>query len=109
MNYLYLSLAILSEVIATSTLKMTETFTKITPTIIVVIGYSLAFFFLNLSIRTIPLGLAYAIWCAGGIILIVITGAVIYKQSVDVPAIIGLTLIVLGISIIYLFSKRTSI
>lgn len=109
MNYLYLSLAILSEVVATSTLKMTDTFTKLIPSLVVIVGYSLAFYFLNLSIRTIPLGLAYALWCAGGIILIVLSGAVIYKQSIDTPAIIGLTLIVLGISIIYLFSKRTSL
>lgn len=109
MNYIFLSLAILCEVVATSTLKMTDTFTRKIPTLVVIIGYCFAFFFLNLSIRTIPLGLAYALWCAGGIILIAISSAIFYKQTLDAPAVIGLCLIVLGISVIFLFSKKTTI
>jgi small multidrug resistance pump len=104
MAYLYLAIAIISEVIATSTLKATKEFTKFWPSIIVALGYSSAFYFLTITLRTIPVGISYAIWSGVGTVLITILGAVIYKQFLDLPAILGIILIVLGVVVINVFS-----
>jgi small multidrug resistance pump len=104
MAYLYLAIAIISEVIATSTLKATKEFTKLWPSIIVALGYSSAFYFLTITLRTIPVGISYAIWSGVGTVLITILGAVIYKQFLDLPAILGIILIVLGVVVINVFS-----
>lgn len=106
MHYLYLSFAILLEVIGTSLLKKTEGFTLLTPSIILLLCYGLAFFLLSHVVKTIPLGIAYAIWSAGGIFIVSLVGHFFYKQSLDVPAIIGITLIILGVLVINLFSRN---
>jgi small multidrug resistance pump len=96
MGYLYLAIAIVAEVTGTVALKASVEFTKLVPSIIVVVGYAIAFFFLALTFRTIPVGIAYAVWGGIGIGLIVIASAVLYKEIPDLPAIIGLALIVVG-------------
>jgi len=103
--YLYLAIAIFSEVLATSALKSSEEFTKLIPSIIVIIGYTLAFYFMTLTLRTIPLGITYAIWSGVGIVLVAIVGIFFYKQVPDTPAIIGMGLIIAGVSVIHLFSN----
>ncbi len=105
MAYLYLAIAIIAEVTATSALKASAEFTKLIPSIIVVVGYGLAFYFLTLVLRTIPIGVTYAVWSGLGIVLVTIAGAILYKQIPDTPAIIGMGLIVLGVVVIHLFSK----
>jgi len=105
MHWLYLCIAIAAEVFATSCLKSTEGFTRLTPSIVVVIGYVIAFYFLSLSLRTLPIGIAYAIWAGLGVALIVLIGWIVYKQTLDLAGIIGVVFIVLGVVIINLFSK----
>ncbi|MEX0959982.1 MAG: multidrug efflux SMR transporter [Burkholderiales bacterium] len=105
MHWFYLTIAIVAEVIATSALKAAEGFTQLVPSIVVVIGYGLAFFFLSLTLRSIPLGITYAVWSGIGIALVSFFGWVIYGQTLDVPALIGIGLIVAGTVIIFGFSK----
>jgi len=105
MGYLYLSLAIVAEVIATSALKASEEFTKPWPTFLVIAGYAFAFYMLSFVFRTIPVGIAYAIWSGIGIALISIVGIVMFQQSLDWPAISGIILIVAGVAIINLYSN----
>jgi len=105
MAYLYLAIAIIGEVIATSALKASEEFTKIGPTIVVVLGYGVAFYCMTLTLRTIPIGITYAIWSGVGIVLVSIVGVVFFKQYLDAPAIIGMGLIIAGVIVIHLFSK----
>lgn len=108
MEYWYLSLAIVAEVIATSALKASEGFSNLGPSIVVIVGYTIAFYLLSLILRTIPVGIAYAIWSGVGIALITIVGAVIYKQVPDTPAVIGIVLIIAGAVVINVFSKTSS-
>jgi small multidrug resistance pump len=105
MGYLYLSLAIVAEVIGTTALQASEGFTRIGPSVVVIVGYGLAFYLLSHVLRYIPMGVTYAIWAGAGIVLIGLAGAVIYKQIPDLPAVIGMGLIVLGVAVINLFSK----
>ena len=107
-NFLFLAIAIVFEIIATSALKKSEEFTKLLPSIITIVGYFGAFYFLSFAIRTIPIGIAYAIWSGVGIVLITIIGAVFFKQIPDLPAIIGLALILIGVIVINVFSKTTA-
>ena len=100
MGYLYLVIAIVAEVAGTSALKGSAEFTKLVPSIVVVVGYAIAFFFLALTLRTIPVGIAYAIWGGAGIALIVIAGAVLFNEIPDLPAIIGVALILAGVVIV---------
>lgn len=106
-NFFFLGIAIIFEIIATSALKKSEQFTQIIPSIITIVGYFAAFYFLSFAIRTIPVGIAYAIWSGVGIVLITIIGAVFFKQIPDLPAIIGLALIMIGVVVINVFSKTT--
>ena len=106
MHWIYLITAILAEVVATSSLKLAEGFTKLVPSIIVVAGHSVSFYFLSLALKYIPLGIAYAIWCGIGIVLVTLVGWYIYKQAMDIPAIIGIVLIFAGVLVVNLFSKR---
>ncbi|MEI8003030.1 MAG: multidrug efflux SMR transporter [Methanothrix sp.] len=109
MKWILLIIAILSEVIATTALKSAEGFTKIIPSIIVIIGYGIAFFFLSLTLKeNIQIGVVYAIWSGVGIALISIIGYLFYKQALDLPAILGIALILLGVIVINLFSKSVS-
>ncbi len=105
MAYVYLALAILAEVVGTSALKASEEFTKLIPSIIVIAGYGLAFYLMTLVLRTIPIGITYAVWSGVGIVLIAVVGTIFYKQIPDVPAIIGMALIISGVVVIHLFSK----
>ena len=107
-NYLFLALAILAEAVATTALKMSEQFTRLLPSAVVVVGYAAAFYFLSLSLRTIPVGVAYAVWSAVGIVLITVVGAVIFRQVPDLPAIAGMLLIIAGVVVINLFSKMSA-
>jgi len=97
--------AIVSEVIATSALKASEGFTVLLPSLIVAVGYSSAFYFLSLTLKTIPVGMAYAIWSGVGIALITLIGWVVFKQNLDMPAIFGILLIVAGVIVMYSFSE----
>ena len=108
MAYVYLGIAIVAEVIATTALKASDEFTKLVPSVIVVLGYAAAFYFLTLVLRTIPVGIAYGIWAGLGIVLITIMGAVVFKQVPDVPAVLGMALIVAGVVIVNVFSKTVS-
>ena len=108
MGYLYLAIAIIAEVIATNALKASEEFTRLGPSIIVVLGYGAAFYFLSLVLKTIPVGVAYAIWSGMGIVLIAIVAAIMFKQVPDIPAIVGMVLIVSGVVVINVFSKAVS-
>ncbi|MDK1029888.1 MAG: SMR family transporter [Anaerolineae bacterium] len=105
MAYLYLAMAILAELIATTALKASQEFTKLVPSIIVVTGYGTAFYLMTLVLRTIPIGITYAIWSAVGIVLISIVGAIFYKEIPDIPALLGMGLIISGVVVIFLFSK----
>ena len=107
MSYLYLAIAIVAEVIGTSALKASAEFTRLLPSLIVVGGYAVSFFFLSLTLRTMPVGIAYAIWAGAGIALIVAVGAVLFQQVPDLPAIVGLTLIVAGVVIVNTMSQTT--
>ena len=107
MGNIYLAVAIISEVIATSALKSSNGFTNLWPSVLVVVGYGVAFYMLSLVLETMNVGLAYAIWAGLGIVLVSIVGAVMYKQVPDLPAVLGMVLIVLGVVIINVFSKTT--
>jgi small multidrug resistance pump len=106
--YLLLGIAIVSEVIATSALRASDGFTKLIPSVAVVIGYALAFLFLSMTLKTIPVGIAYAIWSGLGIVLISVVAYFVYGQTLDTPAIIGMALILAGVLVLNLFSKSTA-
>ncbi len=99
--------AVVSEVTATTALKFSEGFTKLLPSLVVVVGYGLSFYLLSLSLNVIPLGTAYALWSGIGIVLTVIIGAVLWREQMDWARGIGITLIIIGILVINLFSKVT--
>lgn len=103
--YMPLSIAILAEVIATTALKSSEGFTRLGPSLVVVVGYAVAFYGLSLTLKTIPTGLAYAIWSGAGIVLISLLGWLVHQQTLDLPAILGLSLIVAGVFVINVFSR----
>lgn len=107
MPYLFLALAIVCEVFATSALKACDGFTRLAPSILVVIGYAAAFFFLSLALRHVSIGVAYAIWSGAGIVLISLAAWLVYGQRLDVPAMLGTGLIVAGVAVIQLFSRAT--
>lgn len=104
-NWIFLCVAIVSEVVATSALKSSEGFTRLWPTLLVVAGYMLAFYFLSLTLRTIPVGVAYAIWAGLGVALIALVSWVIFDQKLDLPAMIGMGLIVSGVIVMNVFSS----
>lgn len=106
-SYFFLFIAIVSELIGTSFLKQSEGFTKLVPTLITIIAMVSAFYCLSLSLRSIPLGIAYAIWSGVGIVFITLIGFVFFKQTPDLPALIGIGLIVGGVAMIHLFSKMS--
>ncbi|BCS90092.1 DMT family transporter [Pseudodesulfovibrio sediminis] len=107
MGNLYLAFAIITEVIGTAALGASHGFTRLVPSCIAVIGYCLSFYLLSLTLKTslMGIGLVYAIWAGLGIVLICITGIVIHKQIPDIPAIIGMAFIIIGVVVINLFSK----
>src|SRR5690606_33631940 len=105
MKYFFLSLAIVFEVIGSSFMKASDGFTKWLPSTIVVASYITCFYFLSLALRTIPLGVAYVIWAGLGIVLTAVVSVLVFKQKLDLPAIIGITLIIAGVVIMNFFSK----
>lgn len=105
MQYVYLAISIIAEVIATSSLKASEGFTKLVPSVIVVLGYGVAFHFLSLTLKTIPIGVAYAIWAGAGVTLVAVVGWLLFDQKLDAPAIIGMGLIITGVVVLQVFSK----
>jgi small multidrug resistance pump len=105
MIYFYLLVAIALEVIATSALKATDGFTRLAPSLVTLIGYGLAFYFLSLTLRTMPVGIVYAVWSGAGIVLIAMIGWIYYQQALDAAGLIGLALILAGVLIVNLFSK----
>ncbi|WP_311752020.1 SMR family transporter [Proteus columbae] len=104
----YLMLAIISEVIATTMLKASDGFSRLYPSIVVVIGYCLSFWALSQVVRVMPLGIAYAIWSGLGIVLVSVAAVCLYQQKLDLPAIVGMTLIIAGVLVINLLSKSAS-
>ena len=99
-----LAIAIVAEVIGTSFLKSSEGFTKLLPSAIVVVTYVIAFYFLGLTLKTLPVGIAYAVWAGAGVALITLVGYLFFGQALDAPALIGIVLIASGVAVINLFS-----
>ncbi|EJN3799404.1 QacE family quaternary ammonium compound efflux SMR transporter [Vibrio alginolyticus] len=102
---LALSIAIVSEVIATSYIPKTEQFTKVMPSTVVLIGYGIAFFLLSVTVQTMPVGVVYAIWSGAGIVLVATVGYFVYGQRLDLPALVGIGFIIAGVLIVNLLSK----
>ena len=105
LNYLFLFLAIVLETAGTTLLKMSDQFTKVLPSIFSLVCYVGSLYLLSLCLRTVPIGIAYATWSALGIALITISGIFFFKQTPDLPAVIGLVLIAIGVAVLNLFSK----
>lgn len=103
--WLLLGLAIVAEVISTSALKASDGFTRLGPALIVVVGYAVSFYCLSLVLRSIPVGVAYAVWSGLGIVLITLVAYVVYHQTIDLAGLIGMGLIVAGVLVLNLFSK----
>ena len=108
MPWLYLAIAIVGEIIGTSFLKSSEGFTRLVPTLISVTSYVVAFYFLSLCLKSVPVGIAYAIWAGVGIVLIAAVGWIFMGQKLDLAASIGIGLILSGVLVINLFSKTVS-
>jgi len=105
--WIYLGIAIVTEVIGTSALKSADGFTRLLPSLVVVISYAISFYLLSLTLRSIPVGIVYAVWSGVGIVLLALIGALFFKQTLDTPAIIGVGLILAGVVVINLFSQAT--
>ncbi len=105
MHYVYLAIAILTETIATSAIQASQQFTRIGPSLIVVIGYAASFYFMALTLKVMPIGIVYALWSGVGIVLMAAIGYVVFRQKLDTPAVIGIVLIIVGIVVIQLFSN----
>ncbi|WP_101925616.1 MULTISPECIES: SMR family transporter [Luteimonas] len=106
--YLYLGLAIVAEVVATSALKASDGFSRLGPSVLVVVGYAVAFYCLSLVMRSVPIGIAYAIWSGVGVTLITLIGWLVFKQPLDLPAVLGIGMIVGGVLVLQLFSKAAA-
>jgi small multidrug resistance pump len=104
-SWLLLFVAIISEVTATTSLKLSDGFTKLIPSLVVILGYGISFYCLAITLRTIPVGIVYAVWSGIGISLISIIGWVMLGQKLDMPAILGICLIVSGVLVIHVFSQ----
>ena len=105
MKWVYLLLAIVSEVVATSALKSSESFSRLWLSVLTVVGYGVAFYLLSLTLREMPVGIAYAIWSGVGIVLVSLAAVVLFGQKLDLPALIGMGLIVAGVIVINVCSK----
>ncbi|MGB8667622.1 MAG: SMR family transporter [Serratia inhibens] len=107
-GFIYLTMAIVAEVIATTMLKASEGFTRLWPSLVVVVGYAVAFWGLSMVVKTMPLGIVYAIWSGMGIVLVSIAAVFVYQQKLDLPAVIGMGLIIAGVLVINLLSKTAA-
>lgn len=108
MIYVLLAISVVCEVIGTSLLKMTDNFTRLAPTVGVFICYGTAFFLMTIVMKTLPVGVVYAIWSGAGIVLVSAVSYVLYKQTLDLPALLGIGLIIAGVLVINIFSKSTA-
>ncbi|MER9306551.1 SMR family transporter [Mesorhizobium sp. M0293] len=106
--YAILALAIVGEVIATSAMKASEGFTRLGPSILVLLGYAAAFFFLSQVLDRIPVGVAYAVWAGGGIVLVALVAWIVYGQKPDLAGFVGMGLIMAGVLILNLLSKTSA-
>jgi len=107
MHYLYLMAAVLAETIGTTALQASQQFTRLLPSVIVVVAYGLSFFLMSLTLKVMPVGIVYAIWSGLGIVLIATIGFLVFGQRIDLPAIAGMALIIAGILVIHLFSSSS--
>lgn len=105
---LYLAIAIVGEVVATSFLRASDGFTQLWPTVVVVVGYAITFYFFSLALQTIPVGIGYAIWSGTGIVLIALIAYFMHGQTLDLPALIGMGLILAGVLVINVFSRSST-
>ena len=105
--YIYLIVAVVAETVGTTALQASHQFTRVLPSAVVVVSYAIAFWLLSLALRHMPVGIVYAIWSGLGIVLIAVIGIVVFGQRLDLPAILGLALILTGIAVIHLFSGTT--
>ena len=103
--YWALGCAIVAEVIATTALKASDSFTRLGPSLVAAVGYGIALYLLTITLRTLPTGIAYAIWSGLGIVLITLLSFVVYRQTIDIPGLLGMGLIIAGVVVINLFSK----
>lgn len=108
MNWLYLCIAIVLEVVATSALKASDGFTRLWPSVVVVVGYAAAFYLLALTLRSMPVGVVYAVWSGVGVVLITLVGWLVFKQELDFPALLGIGLIASGVIVLNFFSKAVA-
>jgi len=108
MSYAWLAAAIVCEVCATSALKVSDGFSRPVPSAIVCIGYAAAFFFLSQTLKSVPVGIAYAIWSGVGTVLIALVARVMYKQMLNAPTILGMALIILGVIVMNVFSRSSA-
>ena len=107
MTFIYLVLAVVAEVVATSALKASLGFTRLWPSLLVVAGYGIAFYLLGLALRSLPVGVAYAIWAGLGIVLVTLVGMVVFGERPDLPGVLGIVLIVAGVVVLQVFSKMS--
>mgnify|MGYP002628927850 FL=1 len=105
--WVMLTVAIVAEVIATSSLKLSDGFTRLWPSVVVVLGYGISFYFLSVTMRSMPIGVIYAIWSGLGVVLVTLVGWLVFKQHLDLPALIGISLIIAGVVIMNVWSKST--
>lgn len=107
-TWIVLFIAVLGEVVATTSLKLSEGFTRLVPSVVVVIGYAIAFYCLSITLKSIPLGIAYAVWSGLGIVTVSILGWLIFGQKLDIWAMLGMLLIISGVLVLNLLSKTTA-
>ncbi|MCG7622748.1 MULTISPECIES: DMT family transporter [unclassified Epibacterium] len=107
MHYLYLMAAVLAETIGTTALQASQQFTRLLPSVIVVVAYGASFFLMSLTLKFMPVGIVYAIWSGLGIVLIAAIGFIVFGQRIDLPALAGMAMIICGILIIHLFSASS--
>ena len=108
MTYVFLGIAIVAEIIATTFLKLSDGFTKLWPALATVVGYAVSFYFLSLTLRTLSTGIAYAIWSGAGVVLIAMIAWIFHGQKLDAPALGGMALIIAGVAVINLFSNSAT-
>lgn len=106
--YLFLIVAVLMETIGTTALQASHQFTRLWPSLLVVVAYSISFYLMGMTLKYIPVGITYAIWSGFGIVFIAVIGYLVFNQKLDLPAVFGMGLIIVGILIIHLFSKTVS-
>ncbi len=108
MHYFYLMAAVLAETIGTTALQASQQFTRLGPVLIVIAAYGASFFLMSLTLKVMPVGIVYAIWSGLGIVLIALIGFIVFGQRIDLPAVLGMAMILVGILVIHLFSNSAS-